>query len=61
MAAQISQFSNCIQRKMIKSFGEITGGSARALLQTRADYAALREPFYLSKLIAEYLPSRINC
>ena len=31
-----------------------------ALLQTRADYAALREPFYLSKLI-EYLPSRINC
>jgi Transposase, Mutator family len=33
-----------------------------ALLQTRADYAALREPFYLSKLIpAEYLRSGINC
>jgi hypothetical protein len=33
-----------------------------ALLQTMADYAALQEPFYLSKLIpAEYLPSRINC
>ena len=33
-----------------------------AVLQTMADYAALQEPFYLSKLIpAEYLPSRINC
>jgi hypothetical protein len=26
MAAQISQFSNCIQRKMIKSFSEQNGG-----------------------------------
>jgi hypothetical protein len=30
MAAQISQFSKCIQRKMIKSFSEQIGGS-RAL------------------------------
>ena len=29
MAAQISQFSNCIQRKMIKSFSEQNGGSVR--------------------------------
>jgi hypothetical protein len=35
-------------------------GGYRVERQTRADYAALREPFYLSKLIdAEYLPSRI--
>ena len=40
MAAQISQFSNCIQRKMIKSFGEITAGqrarrSRRGLITQR--------------------------
>jgi hypothetical protein len=29
MAAQISQFSNCIQRKMIKSFSEQNGGYLR--------------------------------
>jgi hypothetical protein len=33
MAAQISQFSKCIQRKMIKSFSEQIGGSARVLLE----------------------------
>jgi hypothetical protein len=31
MAAQISQFSKCIQRKMIKTFSEQNGGSARVL------------------------------
>jgi hypothetical protein len=30
MAAQISQFSKCIQRKMTKSFSEQNGGDARA-------------------------------
>ena len=29
MAAQISQFSKCIQRKMIKSFSEQNGGYLR--------------------------------
>jgi hypothetical protein len=33
MTAQISQFSKCIQRKMIKSFSEPNGGSARVLLE----------------------------
>jgi hypothetical protein len=30
MTAQISQFSKCIQRKMIKSFSEQNGGYLRA-------------------------------
>jgi len=39
MAAQISQFSKCIQRKMIKSFSEQNGGTARVSLGP-PDYAA---------------------
>jgi hypothetical protein len=31
MATQISQFSKCIQRKMIKSFSEPNGGNVRVL------------------------------
>jgi hypothetical protein len=34
MAAQISQFSKCIQRKMIKLFSEQNGGSARGYQET---------------------------
>jgi hypothetical protein len=41
MAAQISQFSKCIQRKMIKSFREQNGGYTRCrprpLLITHSD------------------------
>ena len=46
MAAQISQFSKCIQRKMIKSFSEQNGGTARCYQAIFVPSTAFAGPGY---------------